>query len=439
MVPEQLKEKEEREKELKKLEKELYSKECVAESINFVVGAASVEATTLTVQEIFSCNLATILARDKEVVAVWMNFLPNHSEIYLTKNFAWLKDDVRYINKIMDYLKSISKNAPVKSRGTERAFAEAVTFYCSAKLESRLEKLKNDIENNGDNEEVKSFIKFFSTKVNDAEKTSMIMMSRVCNDYYKEVKDDYDIPSKFLGHIKKVGSYAGSIKSIIGCARNIRYKPLFSKAKVLRVRPDIMYDQPIYSWENIIKRFVDEDKYERFMDKCSKKSKVVERRRKVYTDKVTNQQQQLDGDDVKQRIYLHAEMKLLSNIIDNKINSREFIAVSKRCCYLCELYIDFAWKQGYKIIVPGNHKKIYSGWKLPDVKDSNFKINSLKYILENLDRIIENKINHYTRSLPGDSDSDINSSDPINSDGEDMDVYFEGFSNKLKKFTLLKL
>ncbi|CAI2173187.1 17571_t:CDS:2 [Funneliformis geosporum] len=102
------------------------------------------------------------------------------------------------------------------------------------------------------------------------------------------------------------------------------------------------------------------------MDMCSKKSKVIERRRKVYTDKTTQQRQQLDGNDVKQRIYLHAEM--------------EFIAVSKRCCYLCELYIDFAQRHGYDIKVSGNHKKIYSGWKLPNV---NFKIEALRYILEN--------------------------------------------------------
>jgi hypothetical protein len=168
---------------------------------------------------------------------------------------------------------------------------------------------------------------------------------------------------------------------IIECARNIRYKSLFSNAIVLKGKPDIIYDRPIYSWENIIKSFIDEDKYEQF-------------------------------------IYLHAEMKLLSFIINNKIKSREFIAVSKRCCYLCELYIDFAWEQGYRIFVPGNHKKIYSGWKLPHVEDSNFKINSLRYILENLDQIIGNKINHYTRSLPADSDSGVNSPDPSHSDGK---------------------
>jgi hypothetical protein len=298
--------KEEREKELKEREKELYSKECVAKSINFVVGAASMKATTLKVRERFSCNLATILARDKEVVAVY-EILSNRSEIYLAKNFVWLENDAKYIDKITKYLKGISKDAPAISSGTKYAFTEAVALYCSAKLESRLENLKNDIKNNGDNKQVKFFMNFFSTKVDDADKTNMMMLSQVCNEYYKKVKVDYDIPLKFLEHIKKVGSYAESIIGIIKCARNIQYKSLFSNVTVLRGKHDIINDQPIYLWENIIKRFIDEDKYEQFMDKCSKKSKVVKRRGKVYTYKIT--QQPLDGDVVKQCIYLHAEMK----------------------------------------------------------------------------------------------------------------------------------
>ena len=62
--------------DVKELEKVLYSKECVAESINFVVGKASKEDTILDVHERFSCNLGTILARDEEVVAVRLKVLP---------------------------------------------------------------------------------------------------------------------------------------------------------------------------------------------------------------------------------------------------------------------------------------------------------------------------------------------------------------------------
>ena len=92
----------------------------------------------------------------------------------------------------------------------------------------------------------------------------------------------------------------------------------------------------------MIKRLVgDDNNYEHFMERCLKKSKVVERMKKVYTNKDTQQLQEFDGNDIKQRVYLHAEMNILSLIIDKQIKNRVFIAVSKRCCYLCGLYIQF--------------------------------------------------------------------------------------------------
>jgi hypothetical protein len=422
----ELKELKEREKELKEGEKELYSKEWVAHSINFVVEEASKEVTTL---KRFSCYLATILARKKEVVAVWLRVLSDRCEIYLSRNFAWDSEDVKYIDKIMMYLKDISKNAPAHSGINEGAFTEAVTVYCSAKLKSRCEKLRDYIKKNGGSEHVRSFKDFYLANTSHADRTSMIMMSRACNMYYKEVKDKDDGNVKFLELIKKVGSYVGSIIGIVECARNTQYRSLFSNSIVIKRNPVIVYNQYIYSWKNIIRRFIDEDKYKDFMDRCSKKTNVTKRMRKAYTDNATKQQQPLDGGDVKQCVYLHAEMNILAYIIDNKINGREFIAVSKKCCYLCELYIEFAREQGFDIIVSGNHKKIYSGWKLPHVKDDNFKINSLRYILENLNRIIEQKLEHYTRSL---TDSGGNSPNPNDSGGEYLNVYIKRARKRAK-------
>ncbi|RIA84644.1 hypothetical protein C1645_858837 [Glomus cerebriforme] len=427
----ELEELKEHKKELNKGEKDLYSKVWVAHSINFVVEEASKEVPTLKDYERFSCYLATILARKKQVVAVWLRILSDRCEIHLSKNFTWKNKDVKYIDKIMMHLKDISKNAPAHSDINEGAFTEAVTVYCSAKLESRYEKLRDYIKKNGGSEHVRSFKDFFSA--NTADKTSMIMASRTCNKYYKEVKDKDDgkvkssILSEFLELIKKVGSYAGSIIGIVECARNIQYKSLFSNSIVIKRSPVIVYDQPIYSWKNIIRRFIEEDKYEGFMDRCSKKTNVMERMRKAYTDNATKQQQPLNGSDVKQCVYLHAEMNILAYIIDNKINGREFIAVSKKCCYLCELYIEFAREQGFDIIISENYKKIYSGWKLPHVKNDNFKIDSLRYILESLNRIIEQKLEHYTRSLPASPDSG----------GEYLDVSFEKASKKVRRVNSL--
>jgi cytochrome c len=112
-------------KELKKYEKEkeLYSKECVAQSINFAISKKNKEFTFLNIYEMFSCYLAIILARDKEVVAVWLKILQSCCEIYLSKNSDWLNKDIRYIDNITKYLKNISKNAPVISKITKRIFS----------------------------------------------------------------------------------------------------------------------------------------------------------------------------------------------------------------------------------------------------------------------------------------------------------------------------
>src|SRR5215213_8461217 len=112
--------------QVKEREKELYSKECVAESINHVVGEVSKEVTTMNRREKFACNLATILARDKEVVAVRLEVLSNGCKIYLSKNFAWTKNDAEYIDNITNYLKNISSNAPTILSDIEIAFTEVV-------------------------------------------------------------------------------------------------------------------------------------------------------------------------------------------------------------------------------------------------------------------------------------------------------------------------
>uniref|UniRef100_U9UVB0 Uncharacterized protein n=1 Tax=Rhizophagus irregularis (strain DAOM 181602 / DAOM 197198 / MUCL 43194) TaxID=747089 RepID=U9UVB0_RHIID len=314
-------------------EKELYGKECVAHCINFVVDKANEKVADLNIHDRFSCYLATILARDKEVVAVWLRIL--------------------------------------KDSNTEKTFFIAVMSCCCTKFESRWNKLNNDMNNN-DNEHVKSLRDYISAEIGD--EGNYISLSLVCYEYYKLVKDNSNISPKFLGHIKKVGSYFASIKGIIDCAKKPQYKPLFSNIKVKKGKPVIIDNQPIYSWKNIIKRFIDEDeevedKYERFMDRCLKKPEVMGRIRKVYTDNATKQPQ-LD-DDVEKCIYLHAEMNILASlIINNKIT-------------------------------------------------------------KNLDRIIEKKIEHYTRSLPADSNSGGNSPDPHDVGGN---IYNMGFMKNLTMY-----
>ncbi|RIA95104.1 hypothetical protein C1645_803154 [Glomus cerebriforme] len=401
-------------------EKELYSKICVAESIKHVDNASD-EVIDMKDPYKFSYNLATILARDREVVAVRLK-ISDDCKVYISKNDNWYEEDVRYIDRIQKYLRNISKESPGTSIESSIKIIEDLTdevmTYCFAKLEYRFEKLEKDIIRNRDKEHIKSFIRyardnlegFDPDNLHDVDKSEI---SGICCAYYKEAKNVPGTPEKFLGHLKKVGSYAGSVIDIAACARNEKYKNLFSNIK-LRILKPVIADQLIYSWEDIIKGFVrDHVEYEKVKNECLNDSHIAERLRKIYGDENTNQLQ-LDVDNIKQRVCLHAEMNILANIIDQGDKSRVYIAVSKRYCYLCELYIDFARKRGYNIIISGKHKKIYRGWKLPFVADANFRIQSLKYILENLDQIIESQVKHYTKSLRADSDSRGSSVDSEN-------------------------
>jgi len=149
---------------------------------------------------------------------------------------------------------------------------------------------------------------------------------------------------------------------------------------------------------------------------------------KIYADKTKNQLQ-LDR-DINRCIYLHAKLNILAYVMNQKqkLTNKVFIAVSKKCCYFCELYIDLAKDEGYNVIISGKHKKIYSGWMLPHVLDNNFEIRILKRILNRLDQIIKNKIIQNTRSITPDSDS------PGESSNLDNDVDLDNYTGRIKEW-----
>ncbi|PKY33322.1 hypothetical protein RhiirB3_452112 [Rhizophagus irregularis] len=66
-------------------------------------------------------------------------------------------------------------------------------------------------------------------------------------------------------------------------------------------------------------------------------------------------------------MYLHAELNLLTSVMNHE-EKRIFIAVSKKCCYLFELYIRYVQEiKGYNVAFSGSHKslkKLFSRWKL---------------------------------------------------------------------------
>ncbi|GBB99087.1 hypothetical protein RclHR1_34090002 [Rhizophagus clarus] len=133
-----------------KKEKELYSKVCAASSIKFVAGEVSDKTTKPTETDKFSSSLATILTRDREVVAVMLKILTNGCNVYIAKNDNWLENDIVRINRIENCLKRISEDAPIvmqaaTKRDDVHALSNEIMMYCAVKLKSRIEKLKIDI------------------------------------------------------------------------------------------------------------------------------------------------------------------------------------------------------------------------------------------------------------------------------------------------------
>ena len=82
-------------------------------------------------------------------------------------------------------------------------------------------------------------------------------------------------------------------------------------------------------------------KYEYFKNACLGDKIKANRLATIY-DGIEN----LEYESTKKGICLHAEMNILNEIINQKKKTRAYIAVSKKCCYLCELYIKFAQNKG---------------------------------------------------------------------------------------------
>ncbi|RIB05795.1 hypothetical protein C2G38_566030 [Gigaspora rosea] len=213
-------------------EKDFYSKVCVAGSIKFVVDEASEEDVILTENDKFSCNVATILVRDKEVVAVNLKLLPNKCKVYIAKNDSWSEKDHEYVNKIKEILINVSKDAPMTyeeayARTDMKNLVMTVMKYCVKKFRYRLDKLKKDVTGNEEKIYIQSFLDFAKTKIRGNIFKIQIVISRVCCEYYRMAKNEKDIPKKFLRHIKKVGSYCGSLRDITNCVRQQSTKSLF--------------------------------------------------------------------------------------------------------------------------------------------------------------------------------------------------------------------
>lgn len=308
------------EQEKKMQEKELYSKACVARSIKSFADEAREESVGPEEYEKFSCNLATILTRDREVVAVRLRTFPYKSVVYIAKNGSWHKKDDEYIDKIKKYVKSISKDAPIRfrkalDREDVKGLFEDVMEYCSAKLKSRFEKLKKDIIDHRNDRCVRSFINTASIDIENIDELSGRDLTRICCKYYKKVKNSKDstTPENFLKHLKKVGSYYVALVDLTVYACKESHKSLFSYIDVQKLEP-VTVRQPIFSWQNIIQRCIpNHAEYEKFKKRCLNNRIILTKLREIYGNVDA-----LDNEHIEQNLYLHTGMNILTNIINQK-------------------------------------------------------------------------------------------------------------------------
>ena len=85
----------------------------------------------------------------------------------------------------------------------------------------------------------------------------------------------------------------------------------------------------IFSWSNIIKRFIlNPERYKDFKETCLK-DLVIAKRLSSKENEIL-----LNFEDIEQHVHLHAEMNIVANIIERNYRRRTLIAVSKSCCYL---------------------------------------------------------------------------------------------------------
>ncbi|PKC56148.1 hypothetical protein RhiirA1_542227 [Rhizophagus irregularis] len=397
------------------LEKNFYSKVFVARSVRFAIDKASNRDTELSSPNKFIGKLATILAREREVVALSLKILPNNKcKIYIAKNDEWLPKDREYINKVKKVLINVSKEAPMTfaeahERDDVKKLAITIFEYCKHKVIFRLNKLRKDIAK--DEIYIRSFLDYAkSDGVDDVMHSEIHVISRVCYNYYPTAKKDPTIPEKFLRHIKKVGSYIGSFIYIIDCACKPEYKTQFSCIELKLLDPNTAV-KTVSSWSDTVKHYFrnqTNNVFYEFKERCLNDPVIKEDLVRVYGKNGKETPGMLDC-EVTKKLRLHAEMNVLLKLMDHGKKDIGYIAVSKKCCYLCDLYINFLKSKGYNITISGSHKKLYHFWELPDALKQEF----INYATSELDYIIEQETNNHTNIIAiSDSDPDSDDSDP---------------------------
>ncbi|EXX61319.1 uncharacterized protein OCT59_022860 [Rhizophagus irregularis] len=353
-------------------ERKFYSKLCVARSLKSSVGKRCLNEFVPSGWDKLSYNLATILVKDKVVVAVNLRVLSNRCEISIAKDGVWLEEDHKYVNKIKETLANISKDAPMTFKQTHSRedmidLSSTILNYCSKIIRNRSDKLRKSITENKDENYIKSFLEFVKTRINVDDiynDEKIVSISTVCCEW------DHALNLCLVSQILYV-------------KQNTH---LFSHMDLQLLDPVVMI-QPILPWNDIVKEFVDQVEYGYLKEACLKDSMIKRNLKHIYGG--INVELNCESSN---EIYLHPILNILTSVMNHE-EKRIFIAVSKRTCFLCDLYIRFVRDKGYNIIFSGSqkfYKKLYNRWKLPD----RYKEEFMSFAQLELDQIIGNEIKY---------------------------------------------
>lgn len=381
-----------------------YDKLCLASSIKFTIDKPDFINIKDNIYK-FVNSISTILARDNEVIAVYVEQTSNReSKLYLGKNSKWNNKDKTYIENILKILQDISIDGNI-TKGSEKVIniRSLMIDYCKNKINKRIDKLIKDfndknISNNNEYGKLNEILK--------KDKNDILNITRECNNIYRDnilYWNKYPT-NKFYKHVKKLGSYAASINTICTCASKYEYKDFFRKVNIIYSEP-VDKDIIIKDWTKVLNFYINDKKTKKqIIDDCKSDRNINSTIEKIYKDN-------------KQNFYCHGELHIIKELVDKKQKQKCYLGISKLCCYMCFNYITFLNNNGYNFIISGTHNKLYNRWMFPELKDNDLNT-KVKIYLENiLDETIKNEITEYTKILP-DSDSAGNSQNT-----DDLDLY----------------
>lgn len=347
----------------------------------------------------FITSISTILARDNEVVATYIEHINNEKTLlYLAKNSKWLDEDKKYINVILNNLKDISKidnKSLVAKSKQSKEITDIVINYCKNKINKRIDKLKKDLNKLNINN---NFEKLNIFKNNIIKSNSYKEIIVICAKYYRndESKIKYrsnDKDNKIFKHILKVASYANSINKIITCANDNEYKMFFKKDIIIKYSEPIRKNIKIRNWKDLLCDYIPNENDRNIVIKeCINNYNINNKINEIYKND-------------KQEIYYHGELHIIKYLMDKGIDKNCYIGVSKLCCFLCYQYINYLNKNNkYKFVVSGTHGKLYHRWMLPKLNNEIININIENELCKIINNIIVEELNKYTDIRP-DSDS----------------------------------